>query len=92
MELLWSILSWIVFGLIVGAIARFLIPGRDPMGWGMTIALGILGSFLGGLVMWLLFREPGQPFSPASWIGAIIGAIVVVLLYRYSQERTTVYR
>ena len=75
-----SILSWILFGLIVGVIARLLIPGRDPMGWLATIFLGIVGSFLGGLIAYAFgwATEPGQP---AGWLLSIVGAILGLLFY-----------
>jgi uncharacterized membrane protein YeaQ/YmgE (transglycosylase-associated protein family) len=90
--LIWNILSWIVFGLVAGALARLLTPGRDPMGVGMTMALGIVGAFVGGLVVWLLSGAPANAFSPSGIIGAVLGGIGVLLAYRYSQERTTFYR
>ena len=53
-----NILGWLLFGLIVGAIAKFLMPGRDPGGWIVTILLGIAGSFVGGfLASTLAFHE-----------------------------------
>jgi len=80
MGLLWTILGWIVFGLIVGFIARALVPGRDDIGVARTIALGVVGSVLGGFVFGLLtvgFRG----FQPAGWIGSIVGAVGVLLIY-----------
>ena len=76
----WTIVGWIVFGLVVGFIARALVPGRDDIGLLRTIALGVVGSVLGGFVFGLLtvgFRG----FQPAGWIGSIIGAVIVLLLY-----------
>jgi uncharacterized membrane protein YeaQ/YmgE (transglycosylase-associated protein family) len=78
--MIWTILGWVVFGLVVGFIARALVPGRDDIGLGKTILLGILGSALGGFVFGLLtvgFRG----FQPAGWIGSVIGGVVVLLLY-----------
>jgi uncharacterized membrane protein YeaQ/YmgE (transglycosylase-associated protein family) len=46
---MFSLIGWIIFGAVVGIIARFIMPGRDPMGWVMTIVLGIAGSLLGGM-------------------------------------------
>ena len=80
MGLLWTILGWIVFGLVVGFIARALVPGKDDIGVARTIALGVVGSVLGGFVFGLLtvgFRG----FQPAGWIGSIIGAVIVLLAY-----------
>jgi uncharacterized membrane protein YeaQ/YmgE (transglycosylase-associated protein family) len=78
--MLLTIIGWIVFGLIVGFIARALVPGRDNIGVLRTIALGVLGSVIGGFLFGLLtvgFRG----FQPAGWIGSVIGAVIVLLLY-----------
>lgn len=74
----------IVVGLIAGAIARLLVPGRDPMGVLATIALGIAGSFVGGFLGNLIqYRTlSASNFHPAGLIGSIIGAIVLLLLLR----------
>lgn len=86
-----AILTWIVFGAIVGIIARFLMPGRDPMGWVATIVLGIVGSFVGGFLAQLLFQGNASIPPPTSgWIGSIIGAIIVLWIYRMTQGRRTV--
>jgi uncharacterized membrane protein YeaQ/YmgE (transglycosylase-associated protein family) len=75
-----TIIGWLVFGAIVGVLARFLMPGRDPMGWVMTILLGIAGSVLGGLL--LGFIVGGRGTDPTGWIGSILGAILLLWLYR----------
>jgi uncharacterized membrane protein YeaQ/YmgE (transglycosylase-associated protein family) len=78
--MLLTIIGWVVFGLIVGFIARALVPGRDNLGVLKTIALGVLGSVLGGILFGLLtvgFRG----FQPAGWIGSVIGAVIVLVLY-----------
>src|SRR5438874_2253189 len=74
-----SILGWLLFGLIVGAIAKFLMPGNDPGGWIVTILLGIAGSFVGGFLASALL---GRQEQTAGWIGSIIGAIVLLFIYR----------
>jgi uncharacterized membrane protein YeaQ/YmgE (transglycosylase-associated protein family) len=75
-----SILWWILFGLIVGAIAKFIMPGKDPGGIIVTILLGIVGALLGGwLGQALGFYGPGES---AGFIMAVIGAIILLLLYR----------
>ncbi len=84
MEILWLI----VVGAIVGAIARFLIPGRDPMGIVATIVLGIIGSFLGGFLASLI-ADGEFVLRTAGWIGSILGAIVALLIYRAVQGRRT---
>lgn len=86
-----AIVTWIIFGAIVGVIARFLMPGRDSMGWGMTIGLGILGSFVGGFLAQLFLAGNAAVPPPSSgWIGSIIGAIVVLAIYRATQGRRVV--
>jgi len=83
-----TIVTWIIFGAIVGVIARFLMPGRDPMSWPATIVLGIVGSFVGGYLAQLLFAgNASLPAPSAGWIGSIIGALVVLAIYRYTQGR-----
>ncbi|HEX9986623.1 MAG TPA: GlsB/YeaQ/YmgE family stress response membrane protein [Thermoanaerobaculia bacterium] len=74
-----NIIGWLLFGLVVGAIAKFLMPGRDPGGWIVTILLGIAGSFVGGFLATTLL---GRNDSTAGWIGSIIGAMVLLLVYR----------
>jgi uncharacterized membrane protein YeaQ/YmgE (transglycosylase-associated protein family) len=74
-----NILGWILFGLVVGAIAKFLMPGRDPGGWIVTILLGIAGSFVGGFLASMLL---GRTDQTAGWIGSIVGAIVLLFVYR----------
>ena len=78
--MLLTIIGWIVFGLVVGFIARALVPGRDNIGVLRTIALGVIGSVLGGLVFGLL-TVGLRGFQPAGWIGSVIGAVIVLLVY-----------
>jgi len=79
MNTLGSIIVWAVFGLIVGLIARLLYPGRQPMGFLMTMILGIVGSFVGGFISWAIgFRPEEGAFRGAGWIMSIIGALIVV--------------
>ena len=74
-----NILGWILFGLVVGAIAKFLMPGKDPGGWIVTILLGVAGSFVGGFLATTML---GREDQTAGWIGSIIGAMVLLLIYR----------
>ena len=75
-----DILIWIVFGLVVGVVAKFVMPGQDPGGMIVTIVLGIVGALLGGWIGRALgIYQPGQP---AGFIMAVIGAIVVLAIYR----------
>ncbi|HLT95163.1 MAG TPA: GlsB/YeaQ/YmgE family stress response membrane protein [Acidimicrobiia bacterium] len=87
MEILWTILV----GLIVGAIGRLLVPGRDPMGWIATILLGIGGAIIGSLIGSLIAGE-GLSIDLRNsgfwgWILSILGAIILVLIYRQVRER-----
>lgn len=75
-----AIVGWIVFGLIAGALARLLMPGRDPMGWLATIALGIAGSVVGGLIAYGL-KLGTDPYAPAGWIFSIVGALLTLSVY-----------
>ncbi|TWT35535.1 hypothetical protein KOR34_04280 [Posidoniimonas corsicana] len=83
---LFGVISWILFGLAVGAIARLLMPGRQRLGWLMTITLGVVGSFVGGALSTLLFASSDSFVRPSGWIMSILGAVVVLLAYL----RTTV--
>jgi len=81
-----SIISTIVVGLIVGAIAKLLMPGKDPGGFIVTILLGIAGAFVGtwiGRMLW------GGPNYTAKWIMSIVGAMILLLLYRLIFKRRT---
>jgi len=84
---MFSILGWIVFGLIIGAIAKLLMPGRDPGGIIVTILLGIVGALLGGF----LGRSMGLygPGEAAWFVMALIGAMILLLLYRLLVARRT---
>ena len=80
-----GILSWILFGLVVGIIAKLLMPGRDPGGFIVTILLGIAGALVGG------FAGRAMGFygtnESAGWIMSILGAIVLLALYRLMIRR-----
>lgn len=77
------ILSWILFGLLVGVIAKLLMPGKDPGGWIITILLGIAGSFVGGyFARWLGLGEHDKGFNLASIATAVGGALVLLIAYR----------
>lgn len=85
MEILFALLLWALFGLIIGAVARLLIPGRQPIGIAATILLGIAGSLVGGFVAWVFVG--GSPLQPSGWILSIIGATLVLWLYVASSRR-----
>lgn len=78
-----NILAWIVFGLIAGAVAKLLMPGRDPGGWIVTMLLGIAGAFVGGWIGAALWGSEGvSGFNLGSLGLAIVGAILLLALYR----------
>lgn len=76
-----GIIGWIIIGLIAGAIARWLMPGPDPMGWLGTIVLGIVGSLVGGTLLNVLFGG-GLELSAAGILGSILGALIVLFVWR----------
>ncbi|PYN87621.1 MAG: GlsB/YeaQ/YmgE family stress response membrane protein [Candidatus Rokuibacteriota bacterium] len=75
-----TILGWIVFGLVVGIVAKLLTPGRDPGGFVVTVLLGIAGALLGGFIG----RTAGwyREGDPVGFIMAVVGSIVLLVLYR----------
>lgn len=77
------IVSLIIIGLIAGAIARLLIPGKQKISIPMTILVGIIGSFIGGFLAYVLFGQDGQNgfLQPSGIIGSIIGAVLVLLVW-----------
>jgi len=88
------IVSLIVVGLIAGALARLIVPGRQNISILMTIVLGIVGSFVGGFLGFLLFQRDAMDgfFQPAGIIGSVIGAIIVLFLYTRFAGRGTARR
>ena len=75
-----------LFGLVVGALARLFLPGRDPLGCLGTIAVGIAGSYVGGLLGTLLWDRNLRP-HPAGFLGSLVGAILVLLVLRAVRPR-----
>ncbi len=87
--MLWFIIVLVVVGFIAGALARLLVPGPDPMSLAGTWLLGVLGSFLGGFLGYVLFGadvEDGA-VQVSGVIGSVIGAVLLLLLYRAIQRR-----
>ena len=76
-----GIIAFLIVGLIAGFIARALVPGPDPMGWLGTMILGIVGSFVGGTLAALVFGGT-LDLSASGLVGSIIGAIIVLLIWR----------
>ena len=80
------LIGWIVFGLVVGIAAKFLMPGRDPGGFVITAVLGIVGALVGGFVG----RAIGWygDGDPVGFIMAILGSILILAVYRFTVGRT----
>ena len=97
---MFSLISWIVTGLIVGLIARALVPGRQSMGLLMTIVLGVVGAFVGGLIssaIWPTWtNDPDVSRMWPGWLMSIVGGVIVLFGYvsltgdRNTNGRTTV--
>ncbi len=79
-----GIIGWIIFGLIVGALAKFVMPGKDPGGWIITTLLGIVGALVGGFLgrMLGLYKEG----EPAGFVGAFLGAVLLLFIYRKTRK------
>ena len=83
---MFSFIWWLLVGLIAGALARLIMPGKDPMGLLGTIVLGIVGSLIGGLVSTLIWRsETG--FHPGGLLISLLGAILALWIWRTIQRR-----
>jgi uncharacterized membrane protein YeaQ/YmgE (transglycosylase-associated protein family) len=85
---MFGILGWIIFGLIVGALAKLIMPGKDPGGWIVTTLLGIVGAVVGGFLGRLLGLY--QEGEPAGFIGALVGALLVLWIYRKTRKTPAV--
>ncbi|MBA2275042.1 MAG: GlsB/YeaQ/YmgE family stress response membrane protein [Actinobacteria bacterium] len=83
-----GILEYIVVGLIVGALARLLMPGKDPIGIMATIAIGVLGAVAGGYIWRATFGDSGG----VEWIGSILVAMALLFVYRQMTYGKTVSR
>ena len=82
---MFGVIGWIVFGLIVGAVAKLLMPGRDPGGFIVTMLLGIAGAWVGGF----LGRSLGWygPNDAAGFLMSLVGAVVLLFIYRFATRR-----
>mgnify|MGYP000697485552 CR=1 FL=1 len=82
---MFHILGMLILGLIVGAVARFVVPGKDDMGWILTCVLGVAGGWVGGTLGSLVFAPHKFELTPPinhSFLGALVGAVILVLIYR----------
>jgi uncharacterized membrane protein YeaQ/YmgE (transglycosylase-associated protein family) len=88
------IISIIIIGLVAGALARLVVPGRQHMSIAMTIVLGVVGSFVGGFLGYLIFHKDAHDgfLQPAGIIGSFIGAVIVLLLWLRLGNRSAVRR
>ncbi|ACU35849.1 MULTISPECIES: GlsB/YeaQ/YmgE family stress response membrane protein [Actinosynnema] len=83
-----GILGWIVLGLIAGAIAKAVMPGRDPGGIIVTMLLGVVGAILGGFIGSALFGTGiGSFFDLSTWLLAILGSLIVLAIYHVVTSR-----
>jgi len=81
---------WILVGLAIGALARLIFPGNDPLGWAATLVLGIAGSVLGGFIGRLFFGSPGEGgFATGGFVISLVGAILLLLVWRTIRARMT---
>ena len=82
---------WIIVGLVAGLLARLMVPGPQPMGWLLTIGLGLLGSFVGGMISSALFGTDPQDknFQTSGMIMSTVGAVIVLSLYLMYAKRNT---
>ena len=78
------IVTLVIIGLIAGAIARLIVPGKDSIGIGGTIVLGMVGSFIGGFLGYVIFGKDNAEgyFQPSGLVGSIIGGVIALLIYR----------
>ena len=86
-----GIITMIIIGLIAGAIARLLVPGKEDFGWIMSFVLGIIGGYVGGTLGSLVFAPHKFDLRPPvehSFIGAIIGAVIILIIYKAVRSRT----
>jgi uncharacterized membrane protein YeaQ/YmgE (transglycosylase-associated protein family) len=84
-----GILGWIILGLIAGAVAKAILPGDDPGGFIVTMIIGIVGAILGGFLAQVLFGRDtlDEFFDVSTWLTAIIGAIILLVIYRLAIGR-----
>lgn len=91
MHILGLIISLVVIGLFAGALARLIVPGKQDLSIPMTIGLGIIGSFVGGFLGYLIFHKDGDDgfFQKSGIIGSVIGAVIVLLVWQKFGGRKT---
>lgn len=87
--MLWFLIVLLIVGLLAGALARLLVPGRDPMSLGQTWLLGVVGSFVGGFLGFVLFGADLDDglVQTSGLLGSIVGAVIALLVYRAVKGR-----
>lgn len=85
---MFSLLIWIIFGFIVGFIAKAIHPGSDPVGFIATTAIGVIGSIIGGTINWLLSAGTIS-YSPSGFIMSIVGGVLCCIGFRYYSLKTS---
>lgn len=85
-----SFIWFLIIGLVAGLLARFILPGKDAMSLVATMVLGAIGSLLGGAISWALWGGDGTTIRPSGLIMSIVGAILVLLIWRFAKSRSTV--
>ena len=80
-----ALIAWLLIGLVAGAVARLVVPGRDPMGLLGTLVLGLVGSLIGGWLGVVFTHRTIADFTAAGLLGSILGAIVALIVYRLLQ-------
>jgi uncharacterized membrane protein YeaQ/YmgE (transglycosylase-associated protein family) len=86
-----SFIWWLIVGLVAGGLARLIMPGKDAMSLLSTLLLGIAGSIVGGLVSWAIWGVETEGFRPGGLLLSLIGAILLLLVWRTMKSRTTVH-
>ena len=87
----WHIIWMLIIGLVVGLIARAIVPGKQSMGWIATTVLGVAGAYVGGTLGSLVFPPHKFTVTPPvnhSFLGALVGAVILVVIYRLVTSRT----
>lgn len=82
---MFKLLGWIIYGLVVGSFARLLHPGEEPSGCLVTIGIGIAGSYIGGMINFIL--GSGNPFSASGVVMGVIGGVIACYAYQYLQKK-----
>ena len=77
------LIGWLIFGIISGAIAKWVHPGEEPVGWLPTIAVGVAGSYFGGFIYWLLFNLGSGTYRPAGFLFSILGGVLFLYIFNY---------